>query len=59
MATTSETGQMRCRVCKYVYDPAVGDARGGIEPGVAFDDLADTWVCPKCRAAKIRFSPAV
>ena len=25
-----------CEVCGYVYDPAVGDPDGGIEPGTAF-----------------------
>lgn len=56
MATTKESGQMKCRQCGYVYDPATGDARGGINPGVAFADLSDDWVCPKCRAAKTRFN---
>lgn len=47
---------MKCRVCGYIYDPATGDARGGVEPGVAFSDLSGDWVCPKCRAAKSRFN---
>ena len=25
-----------CVVCQWVYDPAVGDPEGGIEPGTAF-----------------------
>ena len=44
--------------CGYVYDPASGDARGGIDPGIAFADLSDDWVCPTCRAPKTRFSEA-
>jgi flavin reductase (DIM6/NTAB) family NADH-FMN oxidoreductase RutF/rubredoxin len=44
-----------CTVCGYVYDPAVGDADGGIEPGVAFEDLPDDWVCPVCGATKDKF----
>jgi flavin reductase (DIM6/NTAB) family NADH-FMN oxidoreductase RutF len=41
-----------CTVCGYVYDPAVGDPDGGIEPGTAFEDLPDDWVCPVCGSGK-------
>jgi rubredoxin len=34
--------------CGYVYDPAEGDPDNGIDPGTPFEDLPDTWVCPKC-----------
>ena len=37
-----------CEVCGYVYDPAVGDPDSGIEPGTAFEDIPDDWVCPIC-----------
>ena len=37
-----------CSVCDYVYDPEVGDPDNGIEPGTAFEDLPDDWVCPEC-----------
>lgn len=46
-----------CNVCGYVYDPAEGDPDGGIQPGVAFEDLPDDWVCPVCGASKEEFSP--
>lgn len=46
-----------CNVCGYVYDPSEGDADGGIQPGVAFADLPDGWVCPVCGAGKDEFSP--
>ena len=42
-------------VCGYVYDPANGDPDNGIEPGIAFDDLPQDWVCPLCGAAKENF----
>ena len=45
----------KCTVCGYIYDPAVGDAPGGISPGVAFTDLPDTWVCPECGVGKDMF----
>lgn len=46
-----------CSVCGYVYDPAQGDAEGGISPGTAFEDLPEEWVCPDCGAEKESFEP--
>jgi rubredoxin len=45
----------KCVVCGYVYDPAVGDPDGGIEPGTPFEKIPDGWVCPECGAAKSDF----
>lgn len=45
-----------CDPCGWVYDPAEGDSDGGIEPGVAFENLPDDWVCPVCGADKSQFS---
>ena len=42
-----------CETCGYVYDPEVGDPDGGIEPGTAFEDIPDDWVCPLCGLGKI------
>jgi rubredoxin len=44
-----------CTVCSYVYDPDIGDPDGGIEPGTAFEDIPDDWVCPVCGATKADF----
>lgn len=44
-----------CGPCGWVYDPAEGDPDGGIEPGVAFEDLPEDWVCPVCGATKDQF----
>jgi len=44
-----------CLACGYVYDPAVGDPEGGIEPGTTFEDLPDDWVCPECGVGKDMF----
>ena len=38
----------RCIVCDYIYDPVEGDPDGGIDPGTAFEDIPDDWVCPLC-----------
>jgi len=50
-------GKYVCSVCGYVYDPAVGDPENGVEPGTAFADLPDDWVCPVCGAEKSQFEP--
>ena len=41
--------------CGYVYDPSEGDYENGVEPGTAFEDLPDDWVCPTCGAEKEYF----
>ncbi len=46
-----------CDMCGYIYDPETGDADAGIEPGVAFADLPEDFVCPLCGASKSDFSP--
>ena len=32
--------------CGYEYDPAVGDPDNGIEPGTAWEDVPEDWLCP-------------
>ncbi|MFC2008711.1 rubredoxin [Chloroflexota bacterium] len=44
-----------CKICGYVYDPAVGDPDSGVAPGTAFEDIPDDWTCPVCGAAKSEF----
>ena len=44
-----------CDPCGYEYDPEVGDPDNGIEPGTAFEDLPDDWVCPICGVGKDLF----
>lgn len=46
-----------CTVCKWVYDPATGDPEHGIPAGTPFEDLPDTWRCPKCGVPKSMFAP--
>lgn len=44
-----------CMPCGYVYDPDEGDVDSDIEPGTAFEDLPEDWVCPVCGAGKDMF----
>jgi rubredoxin len=41
--------------CGYIYDPAEGDVEHGVDPGTAWEDLPDDWVCPLCGAEKEAF----
>ena len=45
-----------CDACGYVYDPVKGDPENGIEPGTAFEDIPEDWVCPVCGLDKDSFS---
>jgi rubredoxin len=46
-----------CKVCGYTYDPAEGDPKSGIDPGVPFATLPEGWHCPKCNAEMSEFDP--
>jgi rubredoxin len=41
--------------CGYLYDPALGDPEAGVPPGVAFEDLPESWKCPVCARLKGRW----
>ena len=45
----------RCTVCGYIYDPEEGDPENGVDPGTAFEDLPEDWVCPDCGADQDQF----
>ena len=44
-----------CLVCGWIYDEEKGWPEDGIPPGVRWDDVPPTWVCPECGAAKSDF----
>ncbi|AXX93058.1 rubredoxin [Malaciobacter molluscorum LMG 25693] len=46
-----------CVVCDYIYDPAVGDSDGEIEPGTPFEEIPEDWQCPDCGVTKEDFEP--
>jgi len=46
-----------CDPCGWVYDPEKGDPDNGIDPGTAFENLPEDFVCPLCGAGKDQFSP--
>jgi len=46
--------QYKCTVCGYIYDEAGIDPVTG-EKNVAWNELPEDWVCPKCNASKSDF----
>lgn len=44
-----------CGVCGYIYDPAEGDVDNGVEPGTAWENVPEDWLCPLCGAEKSDF----
>ena len=50
-------GRYVCLGCGYEYIPEIGDEDGEVNPGTAFKDLPEDWMCPKCAAEKSEFEP--
>jgi rubredoxin len=44
-----------CLVCGYIYNEEDGWPDDGIEPGTAWADVPDDWLCPDCGAGKEDF----
>ena len=49
-------GSSICSVCKYEYDPEIGDLEHGVIPGTPFEALPDDWKCPVCASSKKVFA---
>jgi rubredoxin len=47
--------RMECKVCWYVYDPALGDGHWQIPPGTPWGELPEHWSCPTCAATRDEF----
>jgi len=45
----------QCVVCGYIYSEADGLPNDGIDPGTAWEDISDDWVCPDCGVSKQDF----
>ncbi len=52
-----DDARLECRICWYVYDPAVGDPVCQVEPGTPFCALPGFWRCPECDADPSAFLP--
>ena len=52
-----DDSRLECRICWYVYDPAVGDPVHQVEPGTPFLALPEFWRCPECDSDPSAFIP--
>ncbi len=52
---TDSNHRFECLVCGYIYEPAAGDAKGGIGEGTPFSALPENWRCPVCNTRKQKF----
>ena len=52
-----DDARLECRICWYVYDPALGDPVYQVEPGTPFRRLPDFWRCPECDSDPESFVP--
>ena len=44
-----------CIVCGLIYDEELGWPEDGIEPGTAWEDVPEDWLCPECGVGKEDF----
>ena len=49
------TTRLECKVCWYVYDPALGDPVWQIAAGTPFSELPAHWACPTCACLQDQF----
>ncbi len=54
--TTNNTSY-QCSNCLTIYDEKIGDPTNGIEPGVSFKKLPNSFGCPLCGSPKSGFRP--
>lgn len=47
--------RLECKVCWYVYDPALGDPVWQIPAGIPFSELPPHWACPTCACLQDQF----
>ncbi|MDW7691642.1 rubredoxin [Flammeovirgaceae bacterium SG7u.111] len=54
---TGEKVLYQCTNCMTVYDDAFGEPDTGIEPGIPFGKLPESYTCPTCSSPKSSFMP--
>lgn len=52
-----DDSRLECRICWYVYDPALGDPSAQIPPVTPFLSLPSDWRCPQCDSEPSSFLP--
>ncbi len=54
-ARIADDARLECKICWWIYDPAVGDERAQIPAGTPFTRLPDDWRCPNCEGERTQF----
>jgi rubredoxin len=52
------SGEFVCTLCGNVYSPEVGEPFTQIAPGLAFEDLPESYACPVCGSGKSEHTAA-
>jgi rubredoxin len=47
--------RLECKICWWIYDPALGDPQWQVPAGTAFAELPPHWRCPQCDGAADQF----
>ena len=55
LKSAPEHARYICHGCGYEYDQDFGDPENEIDPGTAFDQLPEEWICPECGEDKSSF----
>lgn len=55
MSETESYKKWMCVVCGWIYDEEIGDPDSGLAPGMRWDEVPDSWLCPDCGAGKEDF----
>jgi rubredoxin len=51
----ADDSRLECKICWYVYDPAIGDPIWQVPPGTPFTKLPEHWKCPECDGLRQQF----
>lgn len=54
-AQLNDASLLECRICWWVYDPALGDPVHQIPPATPFTALPADWSCPVCAGQRDAF----
>ena len=54
-ARIGDDARLECKICWWVYDPALGDDLAQIPPGTPFARLPADWRCPNCDGERAQF----
>ena len=55
MSNSQPYKKWMCVVCGWIYDEELGDPDSGLPPGMRWDEVPESWVCPDCGAGKEDF----